>query len=38
VDAHTITERSEGMTEAEFSAIADAVNAALADWTQVTVG
>ena len=33
VDAHTITERSEGMTEAEFSAIADAVNAALADWT-----
>ena len=38
VDAHTITERSAGMTEAEFSAIADAVNAALADWTQVTVG
>ena len=38
VDAHTITERSTGMTEAEFSAIADAVNAALADWTQVTVG
>ena len=38
VDAHTITERSEGMTEAEFSAIADAVNAALADWTQITVG
>ena len=37
VDAHTITERSAGMTEAEFSAIADAVNAALADWTQVTV-
>ena len=38
VDAHTITERSAGMTEAEFSSIADAVNAALADWTQVTVG
>ena len=38
VDAHTITERSDGMTEDEFSAIADAVNAALADWTQVTVG
>lgn len=38
VDAHTITARSAGMTEAEFSAIADAVNAALADWTQVTVG
>ena len=38
VDAHTITERSEGMTEDEFSDIADAVNAALADWTQVTVG
>ena len=33
VDAHTITERSEGMTEDEFNAIADAVNAALADWT-----
>ena len=33
VDAHSITARSEGMTEAEFSAIADAVNAALADWT-----
>ena len=38
VDAHTITERSSGMTEEEFDAIADAVNAALADWTQVTVG
>jgi|GEM_PF-609388 len=38
VDAHTITERSADMTEEEFSAIADAVNAALADWTQVTVG
>jgi len=38
VDAHTITERSADMTEEQFSAIADAVNAALADWTQVTVG
>lgn len=38
VDAHTITERSADMTEEEFDAIADAVNAALADWTQVTVG
>ena len=38
VDAHTITERSADMTEEQFEAIADAVNAALADWTQVTVG
>ncbi len=33
VDAHTITERSADMTEEQFEAIADAVNAALADWT-----
>ena len=33
VDAHTITERSADMTEEQFDAIADAVNAALADWT-----
>ena len=33
VDAHTITERSADMTEDQFSAIADAVNAALDDWT-----
>ena len=38
VDAHDITERSADMSEEEFDAIADAVNAALADWTQVTVG
>ncbi len=36
VDANTITSRSDGMTETEFAAIAEAVNNALADWDSVT--